>query len=60
MKIDWLEDDIPNKASLISTVTWITIVTVGLEGSWQYALGASAVAVVFDKLVHEIKISGEK
>lgn len=60
MKIDWLEHDIPNKASLTSTVAWITIVTIGLGGSWQYALGASIVALTFDKFVHEIKIAGEQ
>jgi hypothetical protein len=60
MKIHWLEHDISNKASLISTLAWINIATVGLGGSWHYALGASVVAVTFDKLVHEIKIAGEE
>lgn len=60
MKIDWFEHDIPNKASLFSTIAWINIATVVLGGSWHYALGASVVALTFDKLVYEIKIAGQK
>jgi len=60
MKLNWLEDEIPNKASLISTVAWITIVTVGLGGSWKYAVGATVIALTVDKLAYEIKIAGEQ
>lgn len=59
MKIQWLEHKIPNKASLVSTVAWITIVTIGLGGLWRYAVGASVVALTVDKFAYEIKIAGE-